>query len=241
MASGAIKVATGIFASRILGFLRELVTAALLGATGYADVWRFLMRAPNILQNLLGEQTLSAALIPVYSRFVAAGESGKGRRLAGAVLGFAGLAALVLAVAGIILAVPFVAVVAPGLVGDAARADGAAVDRFALAVAGVRWMFPAIGILVLSAWALAILNSHRRFLVSYTAPVFWNLAIIVALLGAARGLFGRPLSGSELVLAGAVGVLIGSALQFLVQLPGVKSSAGAIKPNWNRSTAGWAT
>ena len=238
MASGAIKVATGIFASRILGFLRELVTAALLGATGYADVWRFLMRAPNILQNLLGEQTLSAALIPVYSRFVAAGESGKGRRLAGAVLGFAGLAALVLAVAGIILAVPFVAVVAPGLVGDAARADGAAVDRFALAVAGVRWMFPAIGILVLSAWALAILNSHRRFLVSYTAPVFWNLAIIVALLGAARGLFGRPLSGSELVLAGAVGVLIGSALQFLVQLPGVKSSAGAIKPNWNRSTAG---
>ncbi len=238
MASGAIKVASGIFASRVLGFARELVTAALLGATGYADVWRFLLRAPNILQNLLGEQTLSAALIPVYSRFVAAGESRRARRLAGTILGFAGLTAVLLAVAGVVLAVPFVAIVAPGLVADVVQSEGAAVDRFALAVAGVRWMFPAIGILVLSAWALAILNSHRRFLISYTAPVVWNLAIIVALLGAARGLFGRPLSGSELVLAGAVGVLIGSALQFVVQLPGVAASAGPIKPNWNRRTSG---
>lgn len=235
--TGAIKVASGILASRVFGFVRELVTAALLGATGAADVWRFLMRAPNILQNLLGEQTLSAALIPVYSRFLAADDRESARRVAGAVLGLVALAALVLAVAGVVLAVPFVALVAPGLIGDAAEAPDA-VNRFALAVRGVRWMFPAIAVLVLSAWALAILNSHRRFLLSYSAPVLWNLAIIAALLGTARGIFGRPLAGSELVIAGAVGVVIGSAAQFLVQLPGVMASAGRIVPSWNWRTPG---
>lgn len=239
MASGAIKVASGILASRMFGFVRELVTAALFGATGFADVWRFLMRAPNILQNLLGEQTLSAALIPVYSRFVARDDGDGARRVAGVVLGLAGLAALVLATAGVLLAAPFVTLVAPGLLIDGGAAAGGAasgaadVDRFALAVRGVRWMFPAIGILVLSAWALAILNSHRRFLLSYSAPVLWNVAIIAALIGAARGVFGRPLDGAELVIAGAVGVLVGAGLQFLAQLPGVLASAGRIVPGFD--------
>lgn len=239
MASGAIKVASGILASRVFGFVRELVTAALLGATGYADVWRFLMRAPNILQNLLGEQTLSAALIPVYSRFVARDDEVGARRVAGAMLGLAAAVAIVLAVAGVLLAVPFVTLVAPGLLVDGGAAGGAAeVDRFALAVRGVRWMFPAIGVLVLSAWALAILNSHRRFLLSYSAPVLWNLAIIGALIGGARGLFGRPLTGSELVIAGAMGVVVGAALQFSVQLPGVAASAGRIVPSLDWRTPG---
>lgn len=241
MASGAIKVASGILASRVFGFVRELVTAALLGATGYADVWRFLMRAPNILQNLLGEQTLSAALIPVYSRFIARDDATGARRVAGTVLGLAALAAIVLAAAGVLLAAPFVALVAPGLLVDGGGVDASGgVDRFALAVRGVRWMFPAIGILVLSAWALAILNSHRRFLLSYSAPVLWNVAIIAALIGAARGIFGRPLDGAELVIAGAVGVLVGAGLQFLVQLPGVLASAGRIAPslNWRVSGVG---
>ncbi len=53
-----------------------------------------------------------------------------------------------------------------------------AVDRYPLLVAAVRILFPMTGVLVLSAWALGILNSHRKFLLSYSAPVVWNVAIL---------------------------------------------------------------
>ncbi len=236
MASGAIKVATGILLSRISGFVREVVIAALLGATAYADVFRFLLRAPNLLQNLLGEQTLSAALIPVYSRRLAKGDPEGARRLAGRVLGWLLVIVALLVVAGSLLAEPFVGLVMPGwLVDRAATAEALGVDRFALAVQGIRWMFPAIGFLVLSAWALAVLNSHRRFLVSYTAPIVWNLAIAGALIAATQGWLGERSSGSLLVMAGVFGVLVGSALQFFVQLPFVRRETGSLplsRPRW---------
>ncbi|HEX7069223.1 MAG TPA: lipid II flippase MurJ, partial [Rhodothermales bacterium] len=89
----------------------------------------------------------------------------------------------------------------------------------------VRIFFPMTGVLVLSAWALGILNSHRRFFVPYVAPVLWNVAIMAGLFVAARWV----LDGSSetfstadlngLVLAGCVGALVGALLQFLVQLP----------------------
>ena len=71
-------------------------------------------------------------------------------------------------------------------------------------------------VLVVSAWALAILNSHRRFLASYLAPVAWNGAIIATLLVVG---FGFGWSGRQLLLAAAFGALAGGILQFSVQLP----------------------
>jgi putative peptidoglycan lipid II flippase len=70
------------------------------------------------------------------------------------------------------------------------------------------------GVLVLSAWALGILNSHRKFFVSYTAPVLWSAAMIAVLI-----LLGGRLDQRSLVIALAWGALAGGALQFLVQLP----------------------
>ena len=236
MASGAIKVASGILLSRITGFVREMVVAALMGTTAYADVFRFLLRAPNLLQNLLGEQTLSAALIPAYSRRLEQGDPEGARRLAGTVLGWLIVIVVLLAATGSLLAEPFVGLVMPGWLVESA--SGTEVDRFALAVQGVRWMFPAIGFLVLSAWALAVLNSHRKFLVSYTAPIVWNIAIACALIAAAKGYFGENSSGSLLVMAGVFGVLAGSVLQFLVQLPFVRREAGTLPLRWPRRSRG---
>ena len=67
---GAPKVAAGILLSRLAGFVRDASLAYYFGAGAHADVFRTVLRGPNILQNLLGEQTLSASFIPVYSRLV---------------------------------------------------------------------------------------------------------------------------------------------------------------------------
>jgi putative peptidoglycan lipid II flippase len=83
-----------------------------------------------------------------------------------------------------------------------------------ITVTCVRIIFPMTGILVLSAWTLGILNSHRKFFVSYVAPVAWNVAIIATLL-----LLGSTLEQRPLVIALAWGALIGGVLQFGVQVP----------------------
>jgi putative peptidoglycan lipid II flippase len=78
----------------------------------------------------------------------------------------------------------------------------------------VRILFPGAGLLVFSAWCLGILNSHRKFFISYVAPVIWNAAIVMTLI-----VFGRHSSQPELAVKVAWGSVVGSGLQFLVQIP----------------------
>ncbi|MGH7446464.1 MAG: murein biosynthesis integral membrane protein MurJ, partial [Longimicrobiales bacterium] len=99
-----------------------------------------------------------------------------------------------------------------------------------------RIIFPMTGVLVLSAWALGILNSHRRFFVSYTAPVLWNAAIIAALL-----LFGTRRSQHDLVILLAWAALIGGALQFLVQVPWILRLQPGMRPRWDLRSNGAGT
>jgi putative peptidoglycan lipid II flippase len=231
--SRASSVAAGIFASRIVGLLRERTIAYYFGVSAYADVLQVAFRAPNLLQNLLGEGTISAAFIPIYSRMIDDGREEEAGRFAGAIFGLLLATAAAVSIAGVLLAEPIVTVLAPGYVGDAARvaAGELAVNRFQLAAQAIRVIFPMAGVLVLSAWALGILNSHRRFFVSYVAPVLWNVAIIAALAGGAYWLTGTPftptrLSGdalTTLLMTACVGAFVGGVLQFAVQLPFVTS------------------
>lgn len=228
---GAARVAAGIAVSRAFGFLREMALAFFFGAGPHADVFRTALRGPNLLQNLLGEQTLSASFIPVYARFLAQGRRDDAGRFAGAIFGLLLATAAGVSLLGVLLAEPIVGLLAPGYLTDAAlvRSGELTIDRFPLAVSAVRIIFPMTGILVLSAWALGVLNSHRRFLVSYTAPALWNAAIIAALILAAQamgislpGVEGSPPDSqeqSQLLIAACVGALVGGVLQFLVQLP----------------------
>jgi len=227
----ASRVAVGILSSRAFGFLRESVLAYFFGAGPHADVFRIALRGPNVLQNLLGEQTLSASFIPIYSRMVGAGKEEDAGRFAGAILGLLLAVASCVALLGVLLAEPIVAILAPGYLGDAARvaAGAAEVDRYRLAVLAVRIVFPMTAVLVLSAWSLGVLNSHRRFFLAYFAPVLWNISIISALwLAAYTGwqVFGGPERALEqsafrdrLLIAACIGALVGGVLQFLVQLP----------------------
>jgi putative peptidoglycan lipid II flippase len=85
-----------------------------------------------------------------------------------------------------------------------------------LAIRIVRILFPGAGLLVMSAWCLGILNSHRKFFLSYTAPVVWNFAMIGVLV-----VFGRRMGESSLAIALAWGSVAGSAFQLGVQAPHV--------------------
>ena len=227
--SAAGSVAAGILSSRILGLLRERAQAYFFGVSVYADVLQVAFKSPNLLQNLLGEGTISAAFIPIYSRMIEEERPLDAARFAGAIFGLLLAVAGGLALLGVVAAEPIVSVLAPGYVGDAERvaAGTLSVNRFTLAVQAIRIIFPMAGVLVLSAWALGVLNSHRRFFVPYVAPALWNVAIIASLFGGAYWLTGTPWAPSGLadgtlsllLLVACVGALAGGVLQFAVQLP----------------------
>jgi putative peptidoglycan lipid II flippase len=198
--------------------MRERVVGHFFGTGHAADAFSAAYRIPNVLQSLLGEGVLSASIVPMYSRLLADGREEDAGRVAGALAGL--LAAVVGAtvVLVVVFARSVVAVLAPGL----------APETFDLTVVLLQIIAPGVGFLVLSAWCLGILNSHRRFFLSYVVPVLMNVVQIAVLIGATTvvvgGGVGGGLSGSEqssLVVWLAWGVVIGGFLQFAVQLPTV--------------------
>jgi putative peptidoglycan lipid II flippase len=204
--TAALLVGLGIFLSRIVGLVRERVLATYFGTGLHADVLGAGLRLPNVLQNLLGEGTLSASFIPAYSALLGQGRTQEAGRVAGAAFALLLAVAGAVSLLGVLLAPLIVSVFTPGFTGQ----------RRELLIAVVRIVFPMTGILVLSAWALGILNSHRRFFLPYFAPVLWNAAIIGTFIA-----FGSRLTLDALVVAAAWGALAGGALQFAVQLPAV--------------------
>jgi putative peptidoglycan lipid II flippase len=202
----AFLVGLGILLSRIVGLVRERVLATYFGTGLHADVFSAGLRLPNVLQNLLGEGTLSASFIPAYSALLGQGRTLEAGRVAGAAFALLLAVAGAISLVGVLLAPLLVSVFTPGFEGE----------RRELLIVVVRILFPMTGVLVLSAWALGILNSHRKFFLPYFAPVLWNAAIIGTLVA-----FGSRLNLDALVVAVAWGALLGGALQFAVQLPAV--------------------
>jgi putative peptidoglycan lipid II flippase len=202
----AFLVAAGIFLSRIAGLIRDRVFAHYFGNSFAADAFRAAFRIPNALQNMFGEGVLSASFIPVYAGLLARQDREEARRTAGAVAAILALIISILVLVGVLATPYLIPVIAPGFHGETR----------ALTVRLVRILFPGAGLLVLSAWCLGILNSHRRFFLSYTAPVVWNLAMIATLLA-----YGRHHAPEPLAIILAWGSVAGSALQIGVQLPTV--------------------
>jgi len=201
---GAVLVAGGIFLSRIMGLVRTRAFTHFLGTSDAADAFSAAIRIPNFLQNLFGEGVLSASFIPVYARLLAEGDEEEAGRVAGAVFSLLALIATVLVVLGVIATPHLIALLTPGFTGD----------KQLLTIKLVQVMFPGVGVLVISAWCLGILNSHRRFFLSYASPVAWNLMMIAALL-----FFGPRVVQANLVMLVALASVAGAILQLSVQLP----------------------
>jgi putative peptidoglycan lipid II flippase len=216
-------VAAGIFLSRIAGLLRERLLAGAFATSLHADVLSAALRMPNVLQNLLGEGTLSASFIPVYSELLGRGRTEEAGRVAGAMFALLLAVAGGIALLGMAFAPVLVSLFTPGFEGHGRE----------MLIALVRIFFPMTGVLVLSAWTLGILNSHRRFFIPYFAPVLWNAAIIAVLLGFPRGDLDR------LLMATAWGALAGGLLQFGFQLPFVLRLERSLRFSGVRSEPGF--
>ena len=182
--------------------------ARYLGATTgiAADAFMAAFKIPNLLQNLFGEGALSASFIPVYSNLLARDQRDEAGHVAGAVAAILALVTALVVLLGVLLAPYLIPLIAPGFTGE--KRD--------LTITLTRILFPGAGIFVLSAWCLGVLNSHRRFFLSYAAPVLWNIAMIAALIG-----FGGRQDRVDLAITLGWASVAGAALQFLVQLPTV--------------------
>ncbi len=203
---GAAAAAAGIGVSRLSGLARTALVTNVLGIGTIGDAFAAAMRIPNFLQNLLGEGALSGAFVPAYSSLTERDERAAGR-LAGAIATFLVAVTATAALISIFAARPLVRLIAWGFVGE----------RFELTVTLVRITVCGTALAVLSAWCLGVLNSHRRFFLSYVAPVVWNATQIAVLVG----VLAWGVAGADRATALAWGVTAGAAAQVLVQLRGV--------------------
>ena len=215
---GAVAVGAGIFLSRIAGLIRERVFAHYLGLSKPYGAMRAALRIPNFLQNMLGEGVLSSSLIPVYARLRKEGRDEEASQVARAVGTLLALLAMALAALGVIAARPLVDVLAWGFAPESRE----------LTIVLVRILFPGIALLVMSAWCLGVLNSHRKFFLPYVSPVLWNIALIATTYLAGHR-FGKDLESQVIWIAW--GFVIGSAAQFLIQLPATIALLRHIRPS----------
>ena len=223
----ASVVFAGILISRVLGLVRTTLFARYFGAGAEADAYNAAFKIPNAVRNLLGEGTLSASFVPVYSRLLARSDAAGAKALAAAVLGFLLAGVSILTLVGIASAPFLTAVFAPGF--DPVRAE--------LTTRLTRVLFPMTGLMVVSGWCLGVQNSHRRFFWSYASAALWSVAQIVLLLwwGAAAQ------SLAQLAWWLAWATLVGSVLQVGAQLPEVVRLVGVLRPTLDRSTDGLTT
>ncbi|MCU1266725.1 MAG: integral rane protein MviN [Acidobacteria bacterium] len=211
----AFLVGAGILISRIIGLVRQRVFAYYFGRSAAGDAFSAAFRIPNFLQNVFGEGALSASFIPVYAKLLAQDDEKEARHVANAVLGALALVTSVIVLLGVLTAPYLISIIAAGFQDE----------RRELTIRLVRILFPGAGLLVMSAWCLGVLNSHHRFFISYTAPVVWNFSIITALV-----FFGRRVGQFPLAEMVAWGSVVGSALQFGVQLPTVLKLVHRLRP-----------
>ena len=220
----AFLVAAGILLTRLIGLVRTYFFARYFGlVSDAADAFLAAFRIPNFLQTLFGEGVLSASFIPVYARLLAEKDDEEAGRVAGAVAALLAATVSVIVLIGV-LATPYIIdLIVGGLTGA----------KRELTIQLVRVFFLGAGLLVLSAWCLGILNSHRKFFLSYTAPVAWNLVMIGTLIG----LGPRMTNLSRLAVVLAWASVAGSALQFGVQLPAVLTLVRQLRVRWDATSA----
>jgi putative peptidoglycan lipid II flippase len=215
MKKHAFLVGLGIFFSRIAGLVRERVFAHYFGNSDAGDAFKAALKIPNFLQNLFGEGVLSASFIPVYAQLLAKKHEEDAAKVASVIGSLLFAMTSVLVLVGVFLTPLLIDLIAPGFHGE----------KRELTIRIVQILFPGTGFLVMSAWCLGILNSHKKFFLSYVAPVIWNIAIIVSIIGWSHQ------DQFSLAITASYGLVAGSFLQFFVQLPYALKLGRKIRPS----------
>jgi len=217
-AAGVVSAMTLI--SRILGLVREMVFAALIGAGLYSDAFRIAFRIPNLLRDLFAEGALSAAFVPTYAHVLAHDGRDAARRLTNRVLTALAVLLGALVLLGIVFAGPIVHVLAPGF--------AAAPGKVELTVFLTRVMMPFLPLVSFAAVAMGTLNAEERFGIPALSPAMFNLVAV----GWAGVLWAVGLPLREVVIGWAIGTLLGGLAQLLVQVPSLRDAGWRLRPEW---------
>lgn len=197
--------------SRVLGLVREMVTAWSLGLSPEMGAFTVAFKAPSLVWTMVSDTALSAAFIPVFSELLVKGRRQEAWRVAGSVAFLAALLLGVISLAGMVFARQVVFIMAPGF------QQTATASTISLAVELTRVMFPLVLLLGLSAVCTGILNSYDHFGLPAAGPILWNVIIVGFVVFAA---FASPAYTYRATFL-AWGVVAGTLLQLGIQVPAV--------------------
>jgi putative peptidoglycan lipid II flippase len=193
--------------SRITGLARDIAFSAWFGAGPVMDAFAVAFKIPNLLRRFFAEGAFSQAFVPVISEYRTHKTHAETRELISHVAGTLGVGLFVVTAVGVVAAPVLIFLFAPGLVGN----DG----RFELAVDMLRFTWPYILFVSLTALAGSVLNTQRRFAVAAFTPVLLNVVMIL-FAGWVGPLLERPALGV------AIGVFVAGVVQLAFQLPFLK-------------------
>lgn len=203
--------------SRILGLVRDVVFARVFGASLVMDAFLVAQRIPNMLRRFFAEGAFSAGFVPVMARYRENHSEQETRAYLDAMAGTFAVVLFVVTLIGVIASPLIVLLVAPGFVSDG--------GDFELASLMLRFTFPYLLFVSLTAFAGGILNTYGRFGVPAFTPVILNVVLIVAALYVAPNL-------QQPVMALAYAVFVAGILQLLFQLPFLRHIRALPRPRW---------
>lgn len=177
MLKSILTVGGWTMASRVLGFARDMLIAARLGAGPMADAFFVALKLPNLFRRLFGEGAFNAAFVPAFAGTLAVEGPQAARRLAERMASIMTLWLSFLVLLGILFMPQLMTVLAPGFSADPAK--------FTLAVELTRITFPYLLFICLTALVSGVLNGLDRFAAAAAAPVLFNLLSMAALIGLA--------------------------------------------------------
>ena len=198
-------IVSGItFLSRIFGFTRDMFIAMTFGSSIAADAFFVAFRIPNMQRRVLGEGAIASAFIPVLSETLAKKGQQAAQELTANIFNILLILLSTISLALFIFSPAVITVFAPGFINDT--------EKFKLTVDLTRWMSPYLFFIGLSAFSMGVLNSLKVFALPAATPILQNISMIIAILIVVPQM-DKPIVGL------AIGVLIGGAIQFFIQVP----------------------
>ena len=214
-------VAGAVMCSRLLGLVREVVVAALFGATANLDAFLTAFRAPNMLRDLFAEGALSTAFVTTFSKKIQTEGDQSAWGLANKIATLTAIFMSIVVLIGIAIAPFLVSILAPGF----------NAEKAALTVLLARTMYPFILLVSLAALVMGMLNAKHVFGVPAMASSFFNVGSIAG--GVSLGWWMDPAFGPRALVGLALGTLIGGFLQLAVQIPSLLKIGFRFRPDFH--------
>ncbi len=211
-AAGAVSGMTIL--SRIFGFIRDAFIAMTFGSSTAADAFFVAFRIPNMQRRVLGDGAVSSAFIPVFAEVLAQNGKQAAQELTANILNILMILLAIASLALFIFSPAVVTVFAPGFLDNP--------EKFKLTVDLTRWMAPYLFFIGLTAFSMGILNSLKVFALPAATPILQNILMIASMIILVPQM-------EEPIFGLAIGVVIGGALQVLIQLPLIRKKGYGFK------------